>query len=541
MRARALQVAVGVALMASPTALAALQGCGASDEHPYDPLAYARAAGPVGNLEAAVPPMCYTRTDGVSNPCWVCHSDGHGRNRLDDGDLQARYDFSDEAKRNHWTNLFVDRRDAIAAVDDATMLAWVRTDNYAPLRQALAGVKARDYPGFRPDLDLARGFDADGFARDDSGWRAVRFQPFAGAFWPTNGSTSDVFVRLPDSFQRGADGVVDRAVYRLNLSLVEAALTAPDYATRALDRAIEPVDERLLGFDLDDDGVVRAGVTRVRRLPPRYAGAAADQLVVAQAYPRGTELLHSVRYLDPDAPSLMATRMKELRYARKIEAPDDWGLARAYAEADDEKSEGRLPVYQGDPMVGLLSGYGWQLQGFIEDAEGRLRVQSAEEHRSCMGCHGHLGVTIDQSFALPRKVPGADGWRPQDLRGLHDRPQLGHVDAEVLTYVRRVGGGDETRSNDELLARLFPGGTLAEHEVTRTAPGGDRDLAWLLAPSRARALALDKAYLAIVREQSFIHGRDAMLRPATRVHRTIETDGTGLEPRRDARLLLDWR
>mgnify|MGYP000199158599 CR=1 FL=1 len=59
------------------------------------------------------------------------------------------------------------------------------------------------------------------------------------------------------------------------------------------------------------------------------------------------------------------------------------------------------------------------------------------------------------------------------------------------------------------------------------------------------ALALDKAYLAVVREQSFTRGRDAMLRPATRVHRAITDDDTGLGPagrvHRDGRLLLDWR
>ena len=30
-----------------------------------------------------------------------------------------------------------------------------------------------------------------------SDWRTVRYQPFPGAFWPTNGSTGDVFIRLP--------------------------------------------------------------------------------------------------------------------------------------------------------------------------------------------------------------------------------------------------------------------------------------------------------------------------------------------------------
>ena len=79
-----------------------------------------------------------------------------------------------------------------------------------------------------------------------------------------------------------------------------------------------------------------------------------------------------MRYLDPDAPALGAVRMKELRYMRKVEALDDWGMQRAYADEADDKLEGKLPVFQGDPEVGLLSDWGWQLQGYIEDAGGAL-------------------------------------------------------------------------------------------------------------------------------------------------------------------------
>ena len=64
-------------------------------------------------------------------------------------------------------------------------------------------------------------------------------------------------------------------------------------------------------------------------------------------------------------------------------------------------------------------------------------------------------------------------------------------------------------------ARFVPGGPgteVNEAEVRRAAAGGDRDLAWLLAPSRERALQLDKAYLAIARTQTFEHGRDPRVR-----------------------------
>lgn len=496
----------------------------------YDPLAYAAArAGRVDNLEAGVPPACYTKTDGTSNPCWVCHTAPIGPNHRTDWELQLEYAFSDVALHNHWTNLLADRRDAIAAIDDDSMLAYVREDNYQPLRDALA--ERDDFPGYVPDLDLSAGFDELGFARDGSGWRAVRFQPFPGSFWPTNGSADDVFIRLPNPFRTSSEGVVDLAVYRMNLALLEAAIAGdPLVGGRVVERGVEPVDERLIDFDLDGDGAVTDGVTVVRRLPDYYAGGAHDVPVDRYLFPRGTELLHSVRYLDPDAPALAAARMKELRYMRKVEYYVEWSIARAYEREADEKDEGRLPVYRGTARTGLLNAFGWQLQGWIEDAEGRLRLQTDEEHRYCMGCHSGLGVTVDQTFSIARKVPGLDGWRTQDLRGLVDRPQVGHPEPEAVTYMQRVGGGDEFRANDEMLAKLG----------TRAALLTD-----LIVPSRARALALNKAYWLIVREQSFVLGRDAVVAPAVNVHARIEGNGEtalGASGRvfRDGRLHLKW-
>ncbi|HVK63721.1 MAG TPA: hypothetical protein VM694_04575 [Polyangium sp.] len=523
--------------------------CGRREERAaeglYDPLARAReTAGRVNNPEASVPPLCYTKTGGTSNPCWVCHTSAHGTNVRADAHLQEEYAFSEVARENHYENLFVDRSAEIAQMSDEEILRYVREDNYAPLRRALAS--ARGYEGYVPDLDLDRGFDDDGFARDGSGFRALRFKPFPGTFWPTNGSTDDVFIRLPEAFRTDDHGKPSRAIYALNLSLLEAAITTdPDAKADRIDRTIEPVDERSLGVDLDGDGALSAGVTRVQRLPRTYAGAASSEPLERGIYPRGVEFLHSVRYLDPDAPGFVARRMKELRYARKVLKLDRWALLRAYEKEQDEKDEGLLPVYTGSATSGLRNAFGWQLQGFIEDAEGRLRLSTDEEHRFCMGCHSGLGVTVDQTFALARKVPGREGWRVQDLRGMPDVPEFGHAEPEVLTYLRRVGGGDELRANDEMLVRFFPGGILAESELRRAAPGGDRDLAFLLLPSRERALALDKAYRTIVRGQRFDLGRDALLQPAVNVHRAIENGSTDLGKANriytDGRLRLDWR
>lgn len=515
-------------------------------EPPFDPLAQALASGSrVVNREAPIPSMCYTKTEGVSNPCWTCHTGGVGNNVMDDEALQAEYAFSDVGLTNQWSNLFMDRSAALADISDAEVLEYIRQDNYTPLRSALLS-RPGGFKGWVPDLDLGQGFDADGFARDGSGWRAVRYKPFLGTFWPTNGSTDDVFIRLPAAFQRDAGGQPSREVYRLNLAILEAAMTVDPALSdvREARRRVEPVDERVGGVDLDGDGVLEAAVEEVRGLPARYLGGAASVAVRQHFYPVGTEFLHTVRYVDPDAPTLLSSRMKEVRYSRKDEEHEDLRVRSFYVEEREKKLQGRLPVFPGTPELGLVNEFGWRLQGFIEDSRGRLRVQTMEEHAFCMGCHTNLGVTVDQTFGFPRKVPGREGWRHQDLRGIPDVPQAGHSKPEVLTYFERVKGGDEFRANDELLTRFFPGGALDAGAVRRAEKGGDRDLAWLVTPSRERALALGRAYMALVREQSFTKGRDTLLAPPKNVLPAVENGSTGLEDSglifEDGRLHLAW-
>lgn len=531
-------------LAAFAFAAAALAGC----ESHYDPVAAAvaeKARAHIGNVLAHIPPQCYTQTDDVANPCWVCHTGRNNRNDADDWELQAQYQFNPIGRRNHWTNLFVDRGAAIAAQSDADTLAYVRHDNYAPLRAALQRVPAARRPRWMPDLDRDRGFAADGFARDGSGWRAFRYKPFPGTFWPTNGSADDVLIRLPPAFRQTADGRESPAVYRINLALVEAAVAVPDtQADDALDLPTETLDERIAGIDLDGDGRL-ATATRIRALPAHYAGAAADVAVKRYAYPIGTEFMHGVYYLDPDAPEMRATRLKELRYARKIFQLDDAHLAQKYEEDAREQLTGGWPYFGGDAFSGLFDEYGWQLQSYIERADGRLRLQTREEQMFCMGCHSGIGVTVDGSFSLPRKLPGAAGWGEQRLAGMVDAPQAGSDEPEYQRYLRRTGGGDEYRANAEMLARFFPDGAFDASAARAAAPGGGGDLRDIILPSRERALLLDKAYRALVREQAFASGRDAMIAPAQHVHRKVDGAETGLRVEdgrvfKDGRLWLAW-
>ncbi|MEZ4451235.1 MAG: hypothetical protein R3B09_17280 [Nannocystaceae bacterium] len=508
-----------------------------------DPLAFARSVGDrIDNLEASIPPQCYTRTGPRSNPCFACHTAGHGDNGMSDWHLQGEYAFSDFGAVNHWTNLFVDRRPAIAAITDEAVLAYVREDNYRPLRVALRG--RADYRGYVPDLDLAAGFDARGFAVDGSGWRAYTFKPFVGTFWPTNGSAGDAMIRLDMSFRTDSEGRPSSAIYAANLAILEAAIGGdPKIAADELVWPIESMDERALGVDLDGDGELGPAARLLRGLPARYLGGAASRPVRREVYPEGTELLHSVRYLDPEVPGLIAARMKELRYARKVDELDRWAIQRVYEEAIDERQEGKLPRFRGSPEVGLRSDLGWQIQGFIEDEDGALRLQTAEEHRFCMGCHQGIGATVDGVFSFARKRPGAAGWRYQDVDGLTDAPRLGQREPEYRQYLARVGGGDELRANAEMLARFFDGAGALRPEVLA---GLDvtTEIAEIVAPSRRRAIDLDKAYWLVVREQSFTRGRDAVLAPAENVHRRIDDGATELGAagtiHYDGGLRLEW-
>ncbi len=512
----------------------------------YDPLAVAYASmGSYDNKEAGVPAMCYTKTDGVSNPCWTCHTTPVQPNELIDFELQEEYAFSDFALTNRWSNLFEDRSAEIAAISDEEALEYIRADNYKPLVQALQG--RDDYPGFVPDLDFDRGFDNEGFANDGSGWRALRYKPFLGTFWPTNGSTDDVFIRLPRAFRVDSNGELSRAHEKLNFAILEAAMCAtPGGPNTQIDVEVEPVDESLAGADLDGSGSIGGTITRIRGLPATYVGRASHIAVRRYIYPVGTQFLHTVRYVDPDAPSMISRRMKEVRYSKKVFDLSDPARTRQYEIEGNEKDEGKVPIYAGSSDVGLLNPFGWQLQGFIEDEKGRLRLQTHEEHVFCMGCHTAVGVNADGTFTMPRKVPGAEGWRYQDIRGIPDVPQAGHAKPEILTYFERVRGGDEFRANDEILQRFFPGGVLNESDVRKAAPGGTEDITYLVAPSRRRAIDLSKAYMALVRRQGFRFGRDTVLRPPQNVFPAIEGNGTTALGQAgkiftDGTLWLDWR
>ncbi len=493
-------------------------------------------ASEIHNVEAVIPPQCYTKTEGKFNPCYVCHQThpkGTRVNAMADGDIQGDYSFSDIGVTNQWSNLFKPRAVEIAAISDDEILEYVRQDNYSDLlAQQGSGAYLPDLKNLQNPADA---FDDRGLARDGSGWVAFNYKPVPSTFWPTNGNFDDVIIRLPEAFRAGVNGDHSEAIYFLNLSLVEMAIKDLDQIS------IPAVDERQLALDLDGDGEL----TRVSSLlrQSHYLGAASDVELKRQQYPLGTEFLHTVRYLDlaADGSIQPSRRMKEVRYSRKYKMLSEVATRYAFNMEHREKAEGKLPAYswnQPATQAGMNNKQGWVVQGWIEDEHGALRLQNREENLFCMGCHTTIGTTIDSSFAFPRKVTGAAGWGYINLKGMQDAPSQGETLGEYLTYLERVGGGDEFRQNQEMIDRWFHADGQVKRDAVQAA-----DVHTLITPSSQRALQLNKAYQRIVAEQSFFLGRDAVLGNPVNVYSEVDQDSVPVLPASRQfhyDLRLDW-
>ncbi len=482
------------------------------------------------NAEAPIPPQCYTKTDGQFNPCYVCHqNEVPGReNTMNDGGLQIAYAFSDVGMTNHWANLFEDRSEAVAKISDQEILEWIDTDNYSTLAPRL---KKEGFEGWIPDLENlqlgAEAFDEYGFARDGSGWVAFNYKPLPSTFWPTNGSTDDVMIRLDDAYRQTTDGKYSRDVYAANLAILEARVKGFTEISSL------PVDEKVIGKDLNGDGELGT-INRISDVSS-YVGGAVNRYVNAYIYPVNTEFLHTVRYvgINSDGSIGVSRRMKEVRYMKKWKEFGHQGYAREYELENFGKELGRLPRYILVGDHGLDNGFGWSVSGYIEGVDGELRTLTYEENLFCMGCHSSIGATIDKTFSFPRKVDGAAGWKYIDLKGMPDAPNMGELDGEILTYLKRVGGGGEFRSNPEMFARWFTAEGLADETKIAAA----KDVYELITPSRERALHLNKAYRVIVSEQDYIYGRDATVTPPQNVFDFIDNETAPTLP---GELFFEW-
>lgn len=327
---------------------------------------------------------------------------------MNDGELQLSYDLPEYANTNRWTNLFVDRTAAVNAISDSEILSYVRNGNYTDsagniiLAKTLSNVppsgwdydKNGQWDGYSPP-DCYFKFDSEGFdkAPDGSytGWRAFAYAPpFLGTFWPTNGSTDDVIIRLSETFRKNANGAFDKTAYKINLAIVESMIKRSDVY-------IDPVNENIYGVDLDKDGTLGTASKIKYKWNPLVGGdymhfvgyaktaqEAGNIEMAAGLFPQGgTEFLHSVRYIDvtDDNDIALAPRFKELRYAKK-KSYKNYGVLKEIA--DEEMKEtydfpDRLSEYFGDVERGVSNSQGWVYQGFIEDKSGNLRPQTYEE------------------------------------------------------------------------------------------------------------------------------------------------------------------
>ncbi|AKJ01102.1 Putative lipoprotein [Archangium gephyra] len=517
-----------------------------------------REAPRLSNPAAYLPAQCYAVTQEAPggrtrNGCFACHQAPRAPNYVEDAEVQTVLTVARAAEENRWTNLV--RPPPSVNISDAELLAWVRASNYVDERGGLRLAAALAQPpaawdgngngrweGYTPDCWFQP--DAEGFDRSPdgamTGWRAFAYAPFPGMFWPTNGSAGDVFIRLPAAFRRDRDGRESTAVYRLNLAILEAYL-------RRVDVPLPPTDERELGSDLDGDGVLGTARRVAFVWPPKqgrpfgYVGEAAgldrakDGWPAAGLYPRGTEFLHSLRYLDVEGGQVrMAARMKELRYMRKTRwlTYSDLQLAAEAEAREKEKQPDKLKRVLADVERGVGTGTGWLMQGFIEDSGGELRPQNVEETTACIGCHGGVGATTDSTFSFARKLDTGSawqgGWYHWGQRGLKGIPEPRRTDGqgEYAHWLAQVGAGDDYGTNDEVQARFFrKDGTLRPDAVKALT----KDISVLLVPSPSRALLLDRATLALVKAQRFERGRDVTVGAPPKVRARLEQDGaTGI-------------
>ncbi len=514
------------------------------------------------NSGAYVSSQCYTKTTdtkgGVHNPCFTCHIDSKEPNYINDWSLQSDNSFGDYTKVNRFTNLFKDRSAIVSQISDEEILSYVRENNYIQNGQILLVNRLNDVPsdwdinndgnwsGYTPDCYFS--FDNEGFDKAPDGnytrWRAFGYYPFLGTFWPTNGSTDDTLIRLPKEFALDANSSFNLDVYKLNLSIVESLIKQKNVA-------IDATDESKYGIDLNQDGVLTtateivfkwdkptydSGSGKITNFSMSYAGlaksllASNEYLIAPGLYPKGTEFLHSVRYIDVDGQNVkMAPRMKELRYSKKVAWVNYSEMSNSALTEIKEKDAfpNRLRTITGNTEYGTLNNLGWVYQGFIEDAKGELRPQNYEETMFCIGCHSGIGSIVDGSFVFPRKFDNTHfqkGWYhwTQDANGLKNikEPKTPDGRDEYSLYLEVNHAGDEFRGNDEVMNKFFDAnGTLLQSQLDILK----NDISYLLIPSAQRALNLDKAYKVIVEEQSYIYGRDAHITPITTVHDEINT------------------
>jgi hypothetical protein len=504
------------------------------------------------NWFAYIPPACYVDTKGdngsIHNPCYVCHQKGVAPNYIDDSNLQLEYSFPAAARTNYWSNLWEDRRPAMERISDRAMTDYVRTDNYKKgskiiLAETLTLRLPKEWDsndngsweGFIPDVFYS--LDADGFDRDPqgdyTGWRQYHYAPLPGNFSPANGSVGDGFIRLSEDFRVDKSGRADIEVYKLNLAIVESAISRRDMV-------VPQFDEREHGVDLDNNGELNSADTIA------YRGESGAMLLVGKAgelqsrgkvhleqglFPEFTEFYHSLRYLDVSVEGdvIPASRVKEVRYSIKRRWYPPAVLARFAADEIKEKAytPDRPRWVRGNQEFGVSNRLAWQYQGFIEDRDGELRPQSHQELVFCVGCHSGIGATTDSNFSFARKLSAGDveyfaGYTGKSF----DRGSSGAAPYEVESAsLKGIVDGYATYLEENHALNDYRSLNYDAH-----LPVDRQDIGSLLWPDAEDAKLMNKAYRVIVQEQSYTKGRDATVSSLLYIRKELEKgEETGIE------------
>ncbi|WP_340695184.1 hypothetical protein [Hydrogenobacter thermophilus] len=487
------------------------------------------------NPEPNIPLECYTDTGivrygkAIANPCYVCHTQANTPyvNEVNDFDLTFNYSFPESILRlgNPWLNAI--RPDItlkeVPPPTDQEIQAWIRQDNWTPAYLQRGKGDLKYFPDVPPLYMYSEGsyqinpqvVDQEGFIHDPqtgehTGWRVFKWKPFPG-FFPTNGRIDSTLIRLPEEFRKRKENF-DINTYKRNLAIVECAVKGVQ------------VGDICKGTDVGDF-----------TMPAYYEGDAKDVPVVTYQYPPGTEFAHPLYYLDPqNTISFKALRIKEMRYMKKITYAD-------VSKGEDEEEEEKKFYWDKGVVFNLSKN--WLMAGFIEDKEGNLRPQSAEEMKFCTSCHGGIAGTVDATFTYWRKVPGSGGWMEQDynlsVKNIKDwnyasyegnvgealKKLIEFVKGEYQLYFSMTNGGDHFRSNQEILLKISKDPSkisfiLSPEDNIITNPSLINYLdeqgyikPELFLPSSERAYGIDKQYFRIVKAQAFRFGRDVFDRP----------------------------
>lgn len=503
----------------------------------------------IDNQGAYIPSMCYTKTidenNNVHNPCYSCHTVGVFPNSMVDTELQEDYDFPEIMLVNPYKNLFEDRRKQVSDINTVEMYNYIRKSNYFDSDSEILLKKTlpKDWTGYIPDCYFnfdSEGFDINPKTGEYSGWRAFRYYPFLGTFWPTNGSTDDVMIRLPKVFMKNEKDQFDKKIWIANLNIIEALIKQSNVKSNDM------IDEKYIGLDLDNNSVLEETNIIIYRKSLLPVGKAKIELqqgklfIEPGLFPVGTEFLHTVRYIDWDETQnqiKMSERMKEVRYAKKEEWYSSYEIKfmieRKLAERNPSQSinpEPQIEAFPGDFEKGMKNNYGWRYSGYIEDKNGNLRPQTNEETLFCMGCHDTIGATTDTTFSFKRKFEWGY-WTKNGLKGIKE-PVVNYAkygkQQEYAFYLMNNKSGNEFRTNDEVVNKFFNSDGTIKSDMLELLKN---DISILLYPSKERAELLNKNYMVIVKNQSYKFGRDANAEPLDKnVYRKIEKkQSTGIK------------